>query len=360
MLSHFNLLTTLNNEATNNLPTNINIFSWQYFYDQSVQLLHTTAQILPTLLLGFILLAVSYFIASPLSKILIKPIDYMTDSKLVHLVVRRGISILILLLGMYLFLRLAGLTEFAVAIMSGTGLIGLILGFAFRDIAENFIASLLLSVQRPFKIDDVIEVDGRLGVVKKVTARATTLVDYDGNHIQIPNATVYKNIIKNLTANPKMRGKVEIGIGYDNDIRSAQTLALKIINQQGAVLSDPPAQVLIKNLGSSTINFNLFFWVNSEQHSPLKVASQLMRVLVNEFTAQNISMPDDARERILLNDDKESTDVDKNITQPLPAQSNNSETLEQSETLDDVSSDTDEIREQAEHSRDPEQGKNII
>ena len=98
--------------------------------------------------------------------------------------------------------------------MSGTGLIGLILGFAFRDIAENFIASLLLSIQRPFKIDDVIEVEGRLGIVKKVTARATTLVDYDGNHIQIPNATVYKNIIKNLTAYPKMRGKVEIGIGY--------------------------------------------------------------------------------------------------------------------------------------------------
>ena len=118
---------------------------------------------------------------------------------------RRFISILIMLLGVYVFLRLAALTEFAVAVMSGTGLIGLILGFAFKDIAENFISSMLLSIQRPFKIDDVIEVDGRLGVVRKVTARATTLVDFDGNHIQIPNATVYKNVIKNFTANPKMR-----------------------------------------------------------------------------------------------------------------------------------------------------------
>ena len=243
--------------------------------------------------------------------------------------------------------------------MSGTGLIGLILGFAFRDIAENFIASLLLSVQRPFKIDDVIEVDGRLGVVKKVTARATTLVDYDGNHIQITNATVYKNTIKNLTANPKMRGKVEIGIGYDNDIRSAQTLALDIANQQSAVLSDPPAQVLIKNLGSSTINFVLYFWVNSEQHSPLKVASQLMRELVNEFTKQNISMPDDARERIILTDPSESASSLEE-KQPSQVQSEKSETVDQTKTLDDVSSDTDEIREQAGQSRDPEQGKNII
>ncbi|GAA59137.1 mechanosensitive channel protein [Pseudoalteromonas sp. BSi20652] len=335
-----------------------NTLSWNFFYEQSVQLLHTTAQILPTLLLGVVLLVLSYLISGPLSRLLIKPIDYMTDSKLVHLVIRRSISTLIILFGVYLFLRLAGLTQFAVAIMSGTGLIGLILGFAFRDIAENFIASLLLSVQRPFKIDDVIEVDGRLGIVKKVTARATTLVDYDGNHIQIPNATVYKNTIKNLTANPKMRGKVEIGIGYDNDIRSAQTLALKIVNQQAAVLNDPPAQVLIKNLGSSTINFILYFWVNGELHSSLKVSSQLMRELVNEFTNQNISMPDDARERIILNT-AQSELASSELKQPH-TDNKNSETQAQTQTLNDVSSDTDEIREQAEQSRDPEQGKNII
>jgi len=349
----------LNNTLPSTQGFQGDVFTWQFFHEQAVQLLHATAQILPTLLLGIILLALSYLIAGPLSRLLIKPIDYMTDSKLVHLVVRRSISTLIILFGVYLFLRLAGLTEFAVAIMSGTGLIGLILGFAFRDIAENFIASLLLSIQRPFKIDDVIEVDNRLGIVKKVTARATTLVDYDGNHIQIPNATVYKNTIKNLTANPKMRGKVEIGIGYDNDIRSAQTLALDIANQQNAVLSDPPAQVLIKNLGSSTINFVLYFWVNSEQHSPLKVASQLMRELVNEFTKQNISMPDDARERIILTDPSENVSSLEE-KQPSQVQSEKSETLDQTKTLDDVSSDTDEIREQAEQSRDPEQGKNII
>ncbi|XQF90831.1 mechanosensitive ion channel family protein [Pseudoalteromonas espejiana] len=316
------ILTAINNTAVNALDAPESVLSWHYLYAQSMQLLHATAQILPTLLLGFILLTISYFVASPLSKLLVKPLVYMTDSKLVHLVARRGISILILLLGVYLFLRLAGLTEFAIAIMSGTGLIGLILGFAFRDIAENFIASLLLSVQRPFKIDDVIEVDNRLGVVKKVTARATTLVDYDGNHIQIPNSTVYKNTIKNLTANPKMRAKVVIGIGYDNDIRYCQTLGLEIANKQTGVINEPPAQVLINNLGSSTINFNLFFWVNSEQHSPLKVASQLMRELVTEFTMQNISMPDDARERIILStpDESDTQKPTSKAEQPLAAQ----------------------------------------
>ena len=359
MLSALNNIITAVNAAPATPSIKADVLSWAFLQEQSMQFLHVVVQTLPTLFLGIIIVVISYILARPLSRLLIKPIEYLTDSALIHLVIRRSISILILLLGIYLFLRLAGLTQFAVAIMSGTGLIGLILGFAFRDIAENFIASLLLSIQRPFKIDDVIEVEGRLGIVKKVTARATTLVDYDGNHIQIPNATVYKNIIKNLTANPKMRGKVEIGIGYDNDIRSAQTLALTIANQQNAVLTDPPAQVLIKNLGSSTINFTLFFWVNSEQFSTTKVASQLMRELVNEFTSHNISMPDDARERIILSDPNlEAVTPEK--SEPIAPTKKVSETQTQTKNLDDVSSDTDEIREQADQSRDPEQGKNII
>ena len=110
------------------------------------------------------------------------------------------------------------------------------------------------------------------------------------------------------------------------------------------------------------INFNLFFWVNSEQHSPLKVASQLMRELVTEFTAQNISMPDDARERILLSapDESDAQKPSNKAEQPLTAQQSSKQLQQQNETVDDVSSDTDEIRDQAENSRDPEQGKNII
>ena len=180
---------------------------------------------LPMLTLGLVFFIICYALARPISTLLVRPIGYVSQSELIRLVTRRTISLLIILLGLYVFLRFAGLSEFALAIVSGTGVMGLILGFAFRDIAENFISSLLLSVQKPFKIDDVIEVQGQLGIVKQVTARATTLVDFDGNHIQIPNATIYKNIIRNLTANPKMRGKFTIGIGYDSSILEAQQLA---------------------------------------------------------------------------------------------------------------------------------------
>ena len=84
-----------------------------------------------------------------------------------------------------------------------------------------------------------------------------------------------------------------------------------------------------------------------------------MRELVNEFTKQNISMPDDARERIILTNPNDSISSSEQ-KQPSRSKNKKSETVDQTKTLDDVSSDTDEIREQAEQSRDPEQGKNII
>ncbi|MFU2508430.1 MAG: mechanosensitive ion channel family protein [Pseudoalteromonas prydzensis] len=333
--------------------------SWQAINLQIAHFLQSAWQMLPALTLGIVAIVLCYLLARPLSYLFVKPIGYVSESRLLHVVTRRFISIVIILFGVYLFLRLAGLTEFAVAVMSGTGLIGLILGFAFRDIAENFISSMLLSVQRPFRIDDVIEVDGRLGVVKKVTARATTLVDFDGNHIQIPNATVYKNVIKNLTANPKMRGHFKLGIGYDNDIRATQQLAVSLMAQQEAVLNDPAPQVLLDELGSATINLSIYFWINSEQHSTIKVASQLMREMVNSFTEHGISMPDDARERIILN--ASTCEQTQNLSAEPVIPERKAKAIAQTHTdIDDVSSDADEIREQADSSRDPEQGNNII
>ncbi|GAC23388.1 MAG: mechanosensitive ion channel family protein [Alteromonadaceae bacterium] len=334
-----------------------------------ILLWHNFVMALPMLTLGLVFFIICYALARPISTLLVRPIGYVSQSELIRLVTRRTISLLIILLGLYVFLRFAGLSEFAIAIVSGTGVMGLILGFAFRDIAENFISSLLLSVQKPFKIDDVIEVQGQLGIVKQVTARATTLVDFDGNHIQIPNATIYKNIIRNLTANPKMRGKFTIGIGYDSSILEAQQLATKVLCSQNTILQDPEPQVLVDELGSSTVNLKVYFWIDAQQYSLLKVSSMLMRLIMREFERNNISMPDDAREIIFpqgvpvhqISSGKSDSSYGSQALRPLPA---NNEAIEQDsdaiEHQDDLSSDTHDIRQQAKQARDPEQGQNIL
>ena len=210
---------------------------------------------------------------------------------------------------------------------------------------------------------------GQLGIVKQVTARATTLVDFDGNHIQIPNATIYKNIIRNLTANPKMRGKFIIGIGYDSSILDAQQLATKVLAAQPTILQDPEPQVLVDTLGSSTVNLQVYFWIDAQKYSLLKVSSMLMRLIMREFEKNNISMPDDAREIIFPQgvpvhqlaeaEDPKAVQLENNaVNKPLsPAIEHD---IQDSEHVDDLSSDTHDIRQQAKQARDPEQGQNIL
>ncbi|NNL67154.1 MAG: mechanosensitive ion channel, partial [Myxococcales bacterium] len=139
--------------------------------------------------------------------------------------VARAVGLVVFLLGFYLVLRVSGLTRLAMTLIGGTGVAALVVGIAFRDIMENFLASLLISLRRPFSVGDVVEISGHTGVVQKVTTRGTLLMSFDGNHIQVPNATVYKSQIVNYTANPKRRMEFVVGIGYDDDLAAAQATA---------------------------------------------------------------------------------------------------------------------------------------
>lgn len=329
----------------------------QLMLDNLAQFFQNVIEKLPAFFVGILIFLIFFGLSKPIASFITKPFIKPNTSQLMQLVLRRTMSILIVLVGLYVFLHLVGLTQFAVAILSGTGVLGLIIGFAFKDIAENFLSSLLLSVQRPFKLGDIIEVDGYLGVVNKMTSRATTLVDLNGDHIQLPNATIYKNAIRNLTANPNIRCTVDIGIGYDADVDYAQSLVSKIMKQQKAVLDEPIPQVLVDSLGSSTCNLRLYFWINSELDSKQKVASVLMKSVVEIFLQEGISMPDDARERIILPSEK--NDSVSPIKHGATHSTNVSKTHDNYHE-DDTSSDHNDIREQAVNSRDPEEGENIL
>jgi len=332
----------------------------QLVLDDLAQFTQLALEKLPSILLGVLIFAMFFWLSRPIGNFLTKPLAKSTTSKLIQMVISRTMSMLVILIGLYILLRLVGLTQFAVALLSGTGVLGLIIGFAFKDIAENFLSSLLLSVQRPFKIGDIIEVEGYLGVVNKMTSRATTLVDFNGDHVQLPNATIYKNVIRNLTANPLMRSTIDIGVGYDADFDHAQSLATNIMLAHPAVLDDPAPQVLVDSLGASTCNLRLYFWVNSEINSQFKVSSVLMKRVVETFLAEDIAMPDDARERIILNPEFLAQPSVENSKQVAATSENITKKSSSEISNEDTSSDHDEIREQAAQARDPEQGANIL
>ncbi len=211
-------------------------------------------------------------------------------------VVSGAIGALVILIGTYIVLRVSGLTQLALTVVGGTGLVGLAVGIAFRDITENFLASIFLSMQRPFETGDLVEVSGVTGYVQQLNVRTTILMSLDGNLVQIPNASVYKRNLRNFSTNSNRRDQFDIGIGYDDAIHEAQDIALRVLTEHPAVLSEPEPLVLVDSLGKSTVNLRVYFWINGRTHSFFKVRSSVIRLVKRAYQQHSISMPDEVRE----------------------------------------------------------------
>ncbi len=251
---------------------------------------------LPLLAFGILILALSVgaaiFATRKSRSLLVERIQ----AKLLRNVVAGIIGAFVFLFGTYIVLRVSGLTQLALTIIGGTGLVGLAVGIAFRDITENFLASIFLSIQRPFEMGDLVEVSGVTGYVQQLNVRTTILMTLDGNLVQIPNASVYKSNLRNFTTNANRREVFDVGIGYDDSIGEAQEIALKVLTDHPAVLNDPEPSVLAESLGKATVNLRVYFWVNGREHSWMKVRSSLIRLVKRAFQKHGISMPDEARE----------------------------------------------------------------
>ncbi len=253
---------------------------------------------LPLVLFAFIILPLTWWLSTQAAKLARRWILGGINSPFLKDILARTLALPIFLIGLYIVLQLAGLTQVAFSVVGGAGVLGIVAGFAFRDIAENFLASLLLSIRRPFRSGDYIEVADMGGTVRSMNTRSTVLISPEGNHIQIPNSAIFKSTIVNYSASPNRRDTLAVGVGYDVSIAEAQTLILEVISAHEATLKEPEPMILVDTLGSSTVNIKAYYWMNAQDYSILKVRSALLRQVTNKLTEAGISMPDDAREVI--------------------------------------------------------------
>lgn len=205
--------------------------------------------------------------------------------------VRTVVRTAIMLIAIVIALDLIGLTAVVGAVLGSAGVVGLVLGFAFRDIAENYIAGILLSVRRPFEPGDTVNIDGREGKVISVNSRATVLMTFDGTHLQIPNNLVFKSVILNYSRNPKRRFEFTMAIDGNQSIRQSQTLAMEAIAGIEGVLDDPaPSWQVVEN-GTNGIVLRFHGWIDQRQSDLAKTRSEAMRHTKAAFAHAGIQAP---------------------------------------------------------------------
>jgi len=205
--------------------------------------------------------------------------------------IRQLVRYAIAFIGLLIALDILELTSLIGAFLGAAGLFGLALGFAFKDIVENYIAGFLLSVSSPFGFKDWIGVGGHEGSVIRVTSRELVIMTLEGNHIRIPNAYVFKNVIYNYTRNPLRRFDIEIGIGVDEDLSKVQRIGCEVLEAMKGVAEDPRPTMRNLGFGESTMNVSFWGWVDQTKADFLKVRSEAVRILKEALEQAGVDVP---------------------------------------------------------------------
>lgn len=196
------------------------------------------------------------------------------------------------MLGMVIGLEMIGAGALLGAVLGGAGVIGIALGFAMRDTVENYVASLMLSLRQPFRANDHVLIDDLEGRVIRLTSRATVMMTLDGNHLRIPNSTVFKAIIVNYTRNPQRRFDFVLGVDADDDPRAARELGRKALQGLPFVLSDPAPDAVIEEVGDSNITIRFLGWIDQREADFKKARSRAIPAVKDALEEAGFGLPE--------------------------------------------------------------------
>lgn len=203
------------------------------------------------------------------------------------------------LLFFYLTLQVAGLSSLATTIIGGTGALGIVLGFAFKDIAENYLSGILLAIRAPFTKGDEIQVAEHSGFVQSLNMRGTTILDYDGSLVLIPNSMVIQSIIRNRSVSTKSRGSFTMAIGYEDSITQAQALIKEVVLKVPGVLPTPEPVIFVEKLTSSMVSLKTQYWFDSKKTFTDRVNSMALSQAKEALLSQGFALPHPNQEIIL-------------------------------------------------------------
>lgn len=180
-----------------------------------------------------------------------------------------------------------------VDLLTGLGFFSVAVGFAFQDILENLLAGVLLLFREPFTSGDQVEVKGHVGTVERITIRETRLRTFDGQRLLIPNADVYKNAIRVMTAFAERRVAFSVGVGYGSDLTMARSTIERAMRETEGVRLDPGPEALPTGLGASSVNFEALFWTDPSQHNALATVDRVIERTKVALDQAEIEIPFD-------------------------------------------------------------------
>ena len=176
-------------------------------------------------------------------------------------------------------------------LIAGLGITSVAIGFAFKDVLQNFFAGILILWRRPFIVGDEIKIREFEGTVEDITTRSTRVRTYDGERAVLPNGDVYTHAILVRSAYESRRVRLMVGIGYKDSIESARKIIHEVLRKTEGVQTDPGPWVYVSELAPSSVNFLIYFWTASSQANVLALIDEVTTGIKLALDRANIDIP---------------------------------------------------------------------
>ena len=209
----------------------------------------------------------------------------------------RVIYFALVVLGIVIVLQIIGLGGAAASLLAGAGIGAFVIGFAFKDIGENFLAGIMMAFKRPFNIGDVIETGDVTGKVVGLSLRDTQIKTFAGKDVFIPNGTIMNNPIINRTIDGYLRYDFTVGLDYEDNLKEGVAIIKKTVQETPGVLDIPGKQVnvLLEELAVSTVNVTAYLWIDMDDPKTVgvNVLSEAMERTVVALAKAGYYLPAD-------------------------------------------------------------------
>ena len=249
--------------------------------------------LLPNLAVAVAVVVGFWLIAKLARSLLHRVLRRISHSEQVNRLLGQAVFLAFFVAGLFVALGIVGLQKTVASLLAGAGILGLALGFAFQDIAANFMAGIYLSIERPFRAGNLIQTKDIQGIVKQVHLRWTEIRVPQGQVVMVPNKQVFENPITNYTAPGERRIDLKAGVSYADDLDKVRRVACDALGQVPGRKPDTEVELFFEEFGESTINLVVRFWIPfaAKQSDYLKAQSEAIERLKKAFDENGITMP---------------------------------------------------------------------
>jgi small conductance mechanosensitive channel len=267
--------------------------AWNLLADKVMGWTRDFILLLPNLAVAVAVLVGFWLLAKLARNLLHRLLRRVSHSEQVNRVLGQAVFLALVTTGLFIALGILGLQKTVASLLAGAGIIGLALGFAFQDIAANFMAGIYLSIEHPFRAGHLIASKDIQGIVKRVHLRWTEIRTPQGQIILGPNTQIFENPITNFRATGQRRVDLKAGVSYGDDLEKVRRIALQALEQMPSRRPDTEVELFFEDLSDSAISLVARFWIDftSRQSDYLRAKSEAIERLKKAFDQNGITMP---------------------------------------------------------------------